>query len=76
LLSKEELASAKFLTDKAMAKITITQIRSAIDRTGRQKKTIQALGLGKIRKTVTVENTPQIAGMVKSVQHLLEVKEA
>lgn len=59
-----------------MAKISITQIRSAIDRTDRQKKTIKALGLGKLHKTVTVENTPQIAGMVKSVQHLLEVKEA
>ena len=59
-----------------MAKIIITQTRSAIDRTDRQKRTIQALGLGKIRKSVTVENTPQIAGMVKSVQHLLEVKEA
>jgi large subunit ribosomal protein L30 len=34
------------------------------------------LGLGKIRRSVTVENTPQIAGMVKSVQHLIEVKEA
>jgi large subunit ribosomal protein L30 len=59
-----------------MAKVTITQVRSTIDRPERQKKTIQALGLGKIRKSVTVEMTPQIAGMVNSVNHLVEVKEA
>jgi large subunit ribosomal protein L30 len=59
-----------------MAKVTITQVRSTIDRTERQKRTIQALGLGKIRKSVTVEMTPQIAGMVNSVNHLVEVKEA
>ncbi|RZK45913.1 MAG: 50S ribosomal protein L30 [Pedobacter sp.] len=59
-----------------MAKVTITQVRSTIDRTERQKRTIQALGLGKIRKSVTVEMTPQVAGMVNSVNHLVEVKEA
>ena len=59
-----------------MAKVTITQVRSTIDRTERQKKTIKALGLGKIRKSVTVEMTPQVAGMVNSVNHLIEVKEA
>ena len=59
-----------------MAQVTITQVRSTIDRTERQKRTIQALGLGKIRKSVTVELTPQVAGMVNSVNHLVEVKEA
>ena len=59
-----------------MAKVTITQVRSTIDRPERQKKTIQALGLGKLNKSVTVEMTPQVAGMVKSVNHLVEVKEA
>ena len=59
-----------------MAKVTITQVRSTIDRTERQKKTMKALGLGKIRKSVTLEMTPQVAGMVNSVNHLIEVKEA
>jgi large subunit ribosomal protein L30 len=59
-----------------MAKVTITQVRSAIDRPERQKRTIKALGLGKLNKSVSVELTPQVAGMVKSVNHLLEVKEA
>ena len=59
-----------------MAKVTITQVRSTIDRPERQKRTMQALGLGKIHKAVTVELTPQISGMVRSVNHLVEVKEA
>jgi large subunit ribosomal protein L30 len=35
---------------------------------------MKALGLGKINKSVTVEDTPQILGMVQKVQHLIEVK--
>jgi large subunit ribosomal protein L30 len=58
-----------------MAKIRITQIKSTIDRPKRQKLTIQALGLGKLHRSVEVENTPQIAGMVNKVSHLLTVTE-
>jgi len=61
--------------DKAMAQIKITQIKSIIDSPERQKQTIKALGLGKISKSVLVENTPQIAGMIRKVNHLIEVKE-
>lgn len=59
-----------------MAKIKITQIKSIIDRPKDQKATIVALGLGKINKSVEVENTPQIAGMVNKVNHLVKVEEA
>jgi len=59
-----------------MAKVIITQTRSTIDRPERQKKTIQALGLGKINRSVEVELTPQIAGMIDKVNHLVSVKEA
>lgn len=59
-----------------MAKVIITQVKSTIDRPERQKRTIKALGLGKINRSVEVENTPQIAGMVKKVNHLVSVKEA
>ncbi|NVJ87738.1 MAG: 50S ribosomal protein L30 [Cyclobacteriaceae bacterium] len=59
-----------------MAKIKITQIRSTIKRPKDQKATIVALGLGKINRTVEVENTPQIAGMVRKVNHLVKVEEA
>ncbi|WP_242926700.1 50S ribosomal protein L30 [Pontibacter vulgaris] len=58
-----------------MAQVTIRQIKSIIDRPKNQKLTIKALGLGKINKSVTVENTPQIAGMINKVHNLVEVKE-
>lgn len=56
-----------------MAKVRITQIRSIIDRPKRQKLTIQALGLGKINRSVEVEETPQITGMINKVNHLVTV---
>lgn len=59
-----------------MAKVKITQVKSTIDRPERQKRTIQALGLGKINKSVIVENTPQIKGMVEKVGHLVVLTEA
>lgn len=58
-----------------MASVEITQIQSIIDRPERQKRTMKALGLGKINRTVTKELTPQIAGMVNKVQHLVTIKE-
>ena len=58
-----------------MAQVSITQIKSIIDRPKNQKLTIKALGLGKINKSVTVELTPQIAGMVNKVHNLVEVKD-
>ena len=59
-----------------MAKIKITQVKSTIDRPKDQKATIVALGLGRISKAVVVEKTPQIAGMVNKVNHLVKVEEA
>ncbi|MDR7132422.1 large subunit ribosomal protein L30 [Algoriphagus sp. 4150] len=59
-----------------MAKIKITQTKSTIKRPKDQKATITALGLGRISKSVIVENTPQIAGMVNKVNHLVKVEEA
>ena len=57
-----------------MAKIRITQVKSVIDRSERQKKTMQALGLSKINQTVEVEATPSIVGMVRKVNHLVAVE--
>lgn len=59
-----------------MAKIKVTQIRSVIDCKEPQKRTIVALGLGKIRRTKTHEDTPQIRGMVRAVAHLVKVEKA
>jgi large subunit ribosomal protein L30 len=56
-------------------KLKITQIRSVIERPERQKRTIKALGLGRIRKTVVKTDTPQIRGMIAKVQHLVSVEE-
>ena len=57
-----------------MGKIKVTQVRSAINRTSRQKLTLKALGLGKINRTVEHEATPQILGMVKRVEHLVRIE--
>ncbi|MBX9853285.1 MAG: 50S ribosomal protein L30 [Cytophagaceae bacterium] len=54
-------------------KVKITQVRSVIDRPIDQKKTIVALGLGKINKSVEVQLTPQVEGMVNKVSHLVKV---
>ena len=57
-----------------MAKIKITQIKSVIDRSERQKRTVEALGLRKINHSVEVEATSAIIGMVKKVNHLAAVE--
>lgn len=59
-----------------MAKIKITQIKSIIDRSEKQKRTMQALGLTKINQTVELEATPAIIGMVRKVNHLVQVEES
>ncbi|MCT4560496.1 MAG: 50S ribosomal protein L30 [Crocinitomicaceae bacterium] len=58
-----------------MATIKIKQVKSAIKRPADQKATIKALGLRKLNHVVEKEATPQILGMVKKVQHLIEVVE-
>lgn len=60
---------------KIMAKVKITQRRSIINRPKNQKLTIKALGLGRIDKSVEVEATPQILGMIRKVNHLVTVTE-
>ncbi|MNK22480.1 50S ribosomal protein L30 [compost metagenome] len=57
-----------------MAKIKITQIKSIIDRSERQKRTMQALGLTKMNQSVEVEANPAIIGMVRKVNHLIAIE--
>ena len=57
-----------------MAKVKITQVKSGIDRPEIQKRNLKALGL-KMHKTVEVELTPQIKGMLNKIQHLVTVAE-
>ena len=55
--------------------LKITQIKSAIGYRGKTVKTIEALGLGKIRKTVILPDNPAIRGMINKIPHLLKVEE-
>jgi large subunit ribosomal protein L30 len=58
-----------------MAKIKVTQIKSRIGSPKDQKRTLDALGLTKMHKTVEHERTPAIEGMVRKVKHLVSVEE-
>jgi large subunit ribosomal protein L30 len=58
-----------------MAKIKITQVKSAIDRPERQKLNLKALGLTRLNASREVEATPQILGMINKVKHLLAIEE-
>ena len=57
-----------------MAKINVKKIKSAINRTQRQKRTLKALGLKKIGQVVEHEDTPNILGMINKVNHLVSVE--
>ena len=58
-----------------MGKIKVTQVKSAIKKPVRQKRTLEALGIRKLHQTIEVEATPQIMGMVQKVLHLVVVEE-
>jgi large subunit ribosomal protein L30 len=58
-----------------MKKLRVTQIKSGIDRSERQKLTLQALGLNKLHNPREHIGTPQILGMIRAVEHLLKVEE-
>jgi large subunit ribosomal protein L30 len=58
-----------------MAKFRVTQLKSAIGRPERQKRTLQALGLRNPHAVVEHEGTPQVLGMIKKVAHLVKVEE-
>ena len=58
-----------------MKKYKIKQVRSGIGRIGKQKKTLQALGINKMHQTKEVTGTPQVLGMINKVKHLLVIEE-
>ncbi|MFH4965071.1 50S ribosomal protein L30 [Gaetbulibacter sp. M235] len=58
-----------------MAKIKVTKVKSAINRTLRQKRILESLGLRKIGQVVEHEATSSILGMVNKVNHLVSVEE-
>ena len=56
-------------------KLKITQMRSLIHSSGRQRRTMEALGLRRIRHSVKHEDNPVIRGMIDKVRHLVEIEE-
>ena len=58
-----------------MVKIKVTQVKSNIKKMRSQKRTLEALGLRGIGNEVVHENTSNIIGMIKKVQHLVKTKQ-
>jgi large subunit ribosomal protein L30 len=58
-----------------MAKLKLTQTGSPIGRKPGQRDTLKALGLDKMNRSSTVEDTPSIRGMVRKVAHMLKVEQ-
>jgi large subunit ribosomal protein L30 len=57
-------------------KLKVTQIRSQIGQSERHRGTLRALGLGKIGSSAEHAESPQVAGMIRKVRHLVRVEEA
>ncbi|ELK4353561.1 50S ribosomal protein L30 [Staphylococcus pseudintermedius] len=58
-----------------MAKLQITLTKSVIGRPETQRKTVKALGLGKVNSSVTVEDNAAIRGQINKVSHLVSIEE-
>ncbi len=66
------------MAEKAKTKgktVTVRQLRSANRKPKEQLATLKGLGLGKIRRERTLEDTPAVRGMINAVKHLVEVVE-
>lgn len=57
-------------------KLNVTLVKSTVGRLVKQQRTVEALGLKKLHQTVTVEDTPAMRGMIRTVCHLVTVTEA
>ena len=69
----EKTAPAQRAVAKSGATVTVRQIHSASRKPASQAATLRGLGLGKIRRERTLEDTPAIRGMIQKVSHLVEV---
>ena len=58
-----------------MAKVKITQLGSPIRRTKDQRATLAGLGLNKVGRERTLEDTPHVRGMIRAVQHMVQIVE-
>jgi large subunit ribosomal protein L30 len=57
-----------------MSKIKVTLVKSPIDCSKRQKATLEALGFRKMHQTIEHQDTPQLRGMLRKVQHLVQIQ--
>ena len=62
--------------NEATKNIIITLKHSAIGRSQDQKDTVKALGFSKLQQSLVKADTPAIRGMIRKIEHLVEVKEA
>ena len=58
-----------------MAKLKITLVKSTIGAVPKHKKTVEALGLKKLNKSVVLPDNGAVRGMVRQVSHLVKVEE-
>ena len=63
------------MAQETKKRIKITQTGSPIRRHKTQRATLVGLGLNKLRRTVEVDDTPEVRGQVRKVQHLVSVEE-
>ena len=63
------------MASKKAATVTVTQIGSPIGRQQYQRQTLVGLGLNKMHRTRTLEDTPAVRGMIAKVSHLVQVEE-
>ena len=59
-----------------MANLKVTFVKSTIGAVPKHKKTVEALGLRKVNKTVELPDNAATRGMIKQVSHLVKVEEA
>jgi large subunit ribosomal protein L30 len=75
MAEKKTKAAAPAKQTKNGKTVTVRQIRSANRKPDIQAQTLRGLGLGKIRRTRTLEDTPSVRGMINAVKHLVEIVE-
>ena len=63
------------MSDSAKPTVRVTQVRSGLGRKKSQIATLAGLGLGKLRRTRELEDTPEVRGMINAVKHLVEIVE-
>ena len=72
----KKAAAKKPAAKKAGATVTVTQIGSPIGRKEYQRATLIGLGLNKMHRTSTLEDTPSVRGMINKIQHLVKIVDA